>query len=328
MAGVPNNTWDGGVWGEWEFQALAQYLGVQRAADAIGRWGQLEHWCLTNLTSVVPHRMVDLLLGTGGAAAVLELGLGIEVDGRIQLRDQTAAKVEQWRNSKGKKQKAGQVRHETATRNPDGTFSSVAHQEPSTPPARHPAPASAQTSKPPAEPSTASSSDQPSASASASPSASASTRREETPLSPPKGGRSKKRRGGRPAEQLEIADRVLGDFRRRSGVQYQVVEAHVALIMARLAEDGVTEHDLHCVVRFLWDPTGRDWGQVTLPDGKPARTYFTPETLFGPRNFHKYLEPARAWFREVVEPTLSQEERDAPDQVTAPLNVISLRSAL
>jgi hypothetical protein len=77
----------------------------------------------------------------------------------------------------------------------------------------------------------------------------------------------------------------------------------------------VTEDDLRKVIAFAWAPSGLDWQNgISQRDGKPMRTWLTPETLFGPKKLHAYLPRARAWFDEHVRPQLESESasRDPP----------------
>lgn len=102
-----------------------------------------------------------------------------------------------------------------------------------------------------------------------------------------------------PAE-LAIVGRVLGKLGERNGVAYGGAAAHVRLIVGRL-RDGVTELELRAVVAYCAD----EW----LADDE-MRRYLRPETLFGPTTIAKYLDPARARYRDLIakhapQPTLS-----------------------
>jgi uncharacterized phage protein (TIGR02220 family) len=115
-----------------------------------------------------------------------------------------------------------------------------------------------------------------------------------------------KGKSGKPsADDIATAQRVLAHFTKKNGVQYQASEAHVRLIRSRLAE-GLTEHDLRCVVGFAWDALGLGWQSAVDSNGTPMARHLVPETLFGPQKIHKYLEPARAWYREHVLPGLER----------------------
>ncbi len=150
---------------------------------------------------------------------------------------------------------------------------------------------------------------------------------DKTPLTPLKGGTPKRsRKQTHSDEQVDAAKRTLAHIAKRTGVQYQAAAPHVNLIVARLSEPGVTEHDLRCVVAYCWDPTGLDWKNATTSDGVPMAKHLVPETLFGPKKLHKYLEPARAWYRENIAPRA----RDAtPEQTNQPVVLVAsqIRSA-
>lgn len=119
---------------------------------------------------------------------------------------------------------------------------------------------------------------------------------------PPK--RKRKAKGeGFTADEMATAMRILGYFTAKTGVAYQGAQQHIRLIRARLAE-GLTEHDLRCVIAYAWNPTGLGWKTSTTSDGVPMSRYLVPETLFGPIKIAKYLDAARAWYRDVYEPTL------------------------
>lgn len=110
---------------------------------------------------------------------------------------------------------------------------------------------------------------------------------------------AKAKAGTTPAE-LAIVGRVLGKLGERNGVAYGGAAAHVRLIVGRL-RDGVTELELRAVVAYCAD----EW----LADDE-MRRYLRPETLFGPTTIAKYLDPARARYRDLIakhapQPTLS-----------------------
>ncbi len=105
--------------------------------------------------------------------------------------------------------------------------------------------------------------------------------------------------GPTPAE-LATVQRVLGKLGERNGVAYGGAAAHVKLIVGRL-RDGLTEFELRAVIAYCCD----EW----LGDDE-MRKYLRPETLFGPTTIAKYLDPARARYRDMLaklapQPTLS-----------------------
>jgi uncharacterized phage protein (TIGR02220 family) len=92
-----------------------------------------------------------------------------------------------------------------------------------------------------------------------------------------------------PAELASVRV-VLDKLQAQNDVAYEGSKAHTKLIVARLRE-GVSELDLrhiigYCAIERRWkgDPK---WEQ-----------YLRPETLFGPENISKYLEPARSWVKK------------------------------
>ncbi len=112
---VPNVTIEGGVWGEWEYKALADALGLAMPADAIGRMASLWQWCLSKETDIAPAKVVDAHLGKGGAAAVIECDLGEPAEGGIRIRG-AAKRVSQYQDWLGGKAKGGRARADTAKR--------------------------------------------------------------------------------------------------------------------------------------------------------------------------------------------------------------------
>jgi hypothetical protein len=329
--GVPNNTIHGGVWGDPDFQLLARALGLDRPADAIGRFAHLEHHCLTRQTTVVTKRMADLIMGEGGAEALVALGLASEVEGGIELGGRTAEKVQQWIGVRDRARAGGHARHEQAkesgSRSPTGRFRSDADNDSSQTPADD-----QQTGQP--ETSESTSLNQHSSSASPSASASPRPEAEKNPPLPPKGGRARKAgKGQLTPEERELGLRILAAMTERNGVPYQGSEPHLKLIAGRM-RDGVSYRDLRSVVAYCWHKTGLGWGDRVDGKGEPMRRNMRPETLFGPEGIHRYLDPARDWFEREVRHRLSPEElaelgeaplRAPPALVGEPANVLQLR---
>jgi hypothetical protein len=92
---VPNTTIEGHVWGDWEYESLQAALGLPMRADAIGRAASLWHWCLSKETDIAPVKVVEGKLGKGGAAALVDCGLGEIVEGGIRVRG-AAKRVSEW----------------------------------------------------------------------------------------------------------------------------------------------------------------------------------------------------------------------------------------
>jgi hypothetical protein len=133
---VPNVTIEGRVWGEWEYEALQAALGLPMRADAVGRAASLWHWCLSEETDIAPVKVVDGKLGKGGAAALVDCGLGEVVDGGIRVRG-AAARVSEWQErqegwSNGGTKAAANAKKVGRTR---GRFRKEADKPTSSPPA-------------------------------------------------------------------------------------------------------------------------------------------------------------------------------------------------
>jgi uncharacterized phage protein (TIGR02220 family) len=97
--------------------------------------------------------------------------------------------------------------------------------------------------------------------------------------------------------ELASAKAVLGVVAKYRGIEYQAERngrptEHARLIAQRLRE-GVSEEDLRAIAAYCGHASGKGWAE----DDK-MRQYLQPSTLFGPKSHEKYLDPARAWFRE------------------------------
>lgn len=92
--------------------------------------------------------------------------------------------------------------------------------------------------------------------------------------------------------ELAAVRAVLERLTRRNGVRYTRNETHIRLIVGRLRE-GCTERDLRKIVAYAAEPEPHGLGWI---EGTKHAKYLRPETLFGPENISKYLDPARSWF--------------------------------
>ena len=86
--------------------------------------------------------------------------------------------------------------------------------------------------------------------------------------------------------------RVIASLNEYSGSEYRGSDAHVALIVGRLRE-GRTVLDLrkvtwHCALGLKWATEKRE----------QMGEYLRPETLFGPKNIERYLDPALSAYRK------------------------------
>jgi uncharacterized phage protein (TIGR02220 family) len=94
-----------------------------------------------------------------------------------------------------------------------------------------------------------------------------------------------KLKNGRPTEsELQSVRVVLAKLGEWNGVTYSITDAHAQLIVRQLRK-GVTEEDLRRVVWFC----GRKW-----EEDEKMQDFLRPETLFGPQNISKYLDPSKA----------------------------------
>jgi uncharacterized phage protein (TIGR02220 family) len=145
---------------------------------------------------------------------------------------------------------------------------------------------------------------------------SASQTSQESPLNPPPSSSKKPKRKG-PAltyETLDAAtrqsvDNILERLEKRSGVAYTTVNAHVDLIVARLAE-GYSELDLRAVIGWVSaepETGGRGWEK-----DEKWRAFISPKTLFGPKKIEEYIDQSRAWLRR-NHPGLVTPSTSAPD---------------
>lgn len=114
--------------------------------------------------------------------------------------------------------------------------------------------------------------------------------------------RAKKPRQFTP-QQREVAARVLAKLGETNGIRYEGSDKHVGLIVDRLA-DGLHELELRAIIAHCASPKasgGRGWeGDVNM------RQHLSPETLFGPESHTKYLDPARAQYRDELAKQIGQ----------------------
>jgi uncharacterized phage protein (TIGR02220 family) len=88
--------------------------------------------------------------------------------------------------------------------------------------------------------------------------------------------------------ELASARLVLDKLTAQNGVSYTGTKDHIALIVGRL-RDGISEIDLRAIIGYC--AVKQNW------KNKPEmQDYLRPETLFGPKNISRYLDPARTWF--------------------------------
>lgn len=117
-------------------------------------------------------------------------------------------------------------------------------------------------------------------------------RSEKNSAAPSAGGsRSRKAKPSEPTDaERDSAFVILAKLTARNGVKYSGSPTHVNLITARI-RDGVTEADMrkiigYCAVEKRWQ------------GNEDMEQYLQPETLFGPKTIHRYLDPARSWFEK------------------------------
>ncbi len=288
---------------------LAARAGLADADHARGKMALLWRQCTMAGTYVLDEDFVTAVLGPNGVTALVKAHLGEETPDGIRIRG-TEGRIEWLERIRENGRKGGRKSAEANKRAASGSAPGAATGS-----------VQAANIEPESNPLTLAL-------------ALAPQNQKEPPL-PPKGvdrARPARPPRGFTAEQRAVAAKVLGYFTKRSGAAYQGADPHVRLITARLAER-LTVHDLQCVVAYAWEETGLGWSTGTNAAGKPMAAWFTPETLFGPNKIHQYLEPARKWFREVVEPTLSDRQKlsSAPPLTVAAdpsmPNVLPLRSA-
>lgn len=309
---MPNVTAKKSMWGDIRYQMLAGELELGRPADAVGRSLHLIEWCCEKRSAVVTRQVADMHLGRGGAAALVACELGQEVEGGILVLE-AVEEVEAWKARHEGWSRGGEKRSKSSPRDA-GQFRSESDNRASPTPASlssPPASDQVETSQEPAnhQPSTSSApaSNQPEPALSSSSPSSPHSHNQNPPFPPSKGGTSGRPRKGFTEAEVAAATRTLAHITRRTGVQYQASEAHVRLITARLREEGVTEEDLRKVVAFCWDKNGLNWREKTTDSGERMAVHLCPQTLFGPKKLHAYLDRARSWFDTHVAPGLEQQ---------------------
>ncbi len=95
-----------------------------------------------------------------------------------------------------------------------------------------------------------------------------------------------------PDEALDVT-RVLEKLSRESNVAYRGSRVHVGLIVDRL-RDGITADDMIAVIAFCAYKKG--W-----KGDEKMHEHLTPNTLFGPQNIERYLDPARSWAATLID---------------------------
>lgn len=281
------------------FGILARHLGLADGLHALAKvarvwqW-QAEEYSPDSPTYVVPTDILEHYLGTGAGEALVKSRLAYSEPtgsgGSVGYRMRGAEGRIEWLHAKRENgRKGGRPNKNKPTGFDSGSPGGTDSEPGSNPLSPSPLPAPVRT--------------------------------ENTPLTPLKGGSPKRsRKPTHSDEQVDAAKRTLAHIAKRTGVQYQGAEPHVKLIAARLADPGVTEHDLRCVVAYCWDPSGLDWKNATTSDGVPMAKHLVPETLFGPKKLHKYLEPARAWYREHIAPKAHEA---TPEQSNQPVMLVA-----
>ena len=334
------------LWSDWRAPALAEALGLPKVADAVGRLAWLWRWCIGQRADIAPRNVVETLLGKGGADALVACELADPVEGGLRVHG-TGERIRERERWLQQRVEAGQNRAAKAGRL-NGAFCKEAHRVTSETPASRqraleretPPPNGSEaykvTSEPPATDQRVTSESPAFLDLRSEISEISEIPPVSPPLKPPQvktakskaaepRGRSASLRSGAQAppspdsrrefsdEDIAIAKRVLGHVTRKTGVQYQASTAHVRLIRARLRE-GISEHDLRCVVGYAWDAAGLNWANSLGRDGVPMSRWLKPETLFGPSTIHRYLDGARDWYRRHVEPNLPPEERSSTEK--------------
>jgi uncharacterized phage protein (TIGR02220 family) len=117
---------------------------------------------------------------------------------------------------------------------------------------------------------------------------------------------TEKRRERRPTkpsqyepQELESAIRILAKLTAQNGIAYTGTKEHVRLIVAQL-RNGITEMEMRAIIGYC--AVRKGW-----KDDPEFVEYLRPETLFGPRNISKYLDPARQWFASLQDDKPAQE---------------------
>lgn len=125
---------------------------------------------------------------------------------------------------------------------------------------------------------------------------------------PSKATRKRKQKPSEPTPyERAVAKVLLEKLGERNGISYTGAPDHVRLIANRL-RDGLTELDLrsiiaHCAVDLEWAEPGHEMAK-----------YLRPETLFGPKTYTRYLDPARKFMAdtgEVLKPIVPVEGEEA-----------------
>jgi pyruvate/2-oxoglutarate dehydrogenase complex dihydrolipoamide acyltransferase (E2) component len=247
------------------FARFAQLLGLADADHARGRMLHVWSECTRRGEFEIPQWLVEQLLGAAGPQALIDSELARWGAGRgdsktRRMRIAGAEKRCMWLQRNQEQAAKAGKARAAGAQRVDGRFAPA---DPSAP-APAPAPAPAQ---------------------------------DQTPKAPKGGKRAPKAGlGPTPAERAS-AEVVLARLGAQNGVTYSGTEKHVSLIAAQLRA-GVTEVELRAVVAYCADPEAE--GALGWRDSAKMRKHLCPETLFGPQNISRYLDPARALYRELI----------------------------
>lgn len=278
------------------FAVLGDLAGYNRH-EALGRMIDLWAWCRDRGLKdtrdeldgyVVSAAVVTRLLGPNGVVAILadgcdEFALAVQLDdGGLYLRG-TSEYVAAARARASTSSAGGKARHENGPRDDAGRFvTEPTNVQPGTQPQ-----ASREPAGHPAAPQPT-----PASSSSLLPLPSSQGDPEKNSARPSGGGARPRPKPNDPTSaELESVRVVLEKLSAQNGVQYTGTKEHERLIVNQLRA-GVAEIDLRAVIGYCADELG--W--KSKPDMAP---YLRPETLFGPKNIARYLDPARTWFAKL-----------------------------
>lgn len=285
------------------YEDLATAAGLADADHARGKMARIWRQCTLETRHILPVATITRILGPRGVEALVEARLGEVVDGGVRICG-TKGRVE-WLKKLRKNRKFGKLGGRPK-KNPNGLSDKATKVSGGADPKTllTPTPVLTPTPTP-----TKSEERESAAQAPLAPSlldVEQAVQRNLGDIGTQR-ARSRKPKPSEPtAPERAVVARVLEKLSAQNGVRYSGADEHTRLIVNQLRA-GVTEMDLRAVVGYC--ALELDW-----KDDDKMRKHLTPDTLFGPRTIHRYLDPARTWFARLPA------DNPAPPQAADPFD--------